>query len=83
MIRPTFCRGMAVIEKGLSNDLFLLFEYFGMSISCLVLSYITLWRLAFILNVSIALAIVLGFFLIKASDNWPAKHYTFHHNNDT
>ncbi len=75
MIRPTFCRGMAVIEKGLSNDLFLMFQYFGMSISCVVLSYITLWRLAFIINVSVAITMVLGFFLIKASDNWSsAKH---------
>ena len=61
---------MMTIEKGFSNDLFLQFEYFGICLSCLIISYMTLWKLALLLNVCIILAIAFAFILMKASDNF-------------
>ncbi len=60
-------RSMITIEEGFETQLCLFFEYFGTSMSAIVLAYITLWKVALILNIVLMLAVLLTVILLKVS----------------
>ena len=61
-------RSFKAIE-GLGINIFTLFVYWGIVISCLAIAYTILWQVTLVLNLTLIFATILSFLLLKVSSN--------------